>query len=208
MLFFASTTFASSLYGPTGLVTIPKAESLGYKEMSISYDYLVRKSQDLDEWFFKTNLGTFRNWEFGITKKKVIDEGVLLNLKYFVYSSEERLPLTLAMGVENIASKDDTSLYMVASKRLEGGFGLHFGFEAIFEKEILPSVMGGIEYYFSEHLLLVVDTTSVNQNYTLNFGAKQFITDEISLRLFMLDALDINKQGLQYTLGVSFSKFM
>ena len=50
-----SSVFGSaSLYGPTGLVTIPKAESLGYKQMSIAYDYLVKKSEDLDEWFFKT----------------------------------------------------------------------------------------------------------------------------------------------------------
>ena len=59
---YADATF----YGPTGLIAVPTAESLQYKEYNVAVDYAISSQlQDRSQWFYKMNLGTFKNCVLG-----------------------------------------------------------------------------------------------------------------------------------------------
>ena len=155
-----------SLYGPTGLVTIPTAKSLHYKEMSFSYDYFQSVSQDEFSWKYSMNLGTFENLEVGIVGGQEPDEGVFVNVKYFVTDGNERLPLTFAVGFENLTSEFLTDFYLVVSKRLQPDLSLHGGFKAMFSETIDPVVMFGVEYDYNKNFKILADMNGEQTNYT------------------------------------------
>ena len=58
-----------SLYGPTGLIEAPSAESVAYKQISVGIDYSMREINDPNSeqtYYYKFNFGTIENWELGI----------------------------------------------------------------------------------------------------------------------------------------------
>ena len=57
---------SASFSGPTGLVTIPTAEAVKYKELELSYDYALAKKPTDDLWRYRCNLGVFKSVEIGV----------------------------------------------------------------------------------------------------------------------------------------------
>lgn len=204
------TTFAtSSFYGPSGLVTIPTAEAVRYKEYEFAYDYALAKDPKNDLWKYKYNLGMFKRVEVGVVGGNVPEEGMFLNLKYYLTATEERLPLSLAMGLKNLSSKDDSSLYMVASKKLRSDFTAHFGFEALFsEEKVTPVMMGGIEYMLDKNLRLMSDINADKDNYYLNAGIEYYVTKSFTVRVGALDLTNIDPAETRYSVGLSYRKFL
>lgn len=202
--------FASgSFYGPTGLVTIPTAEAVKYKEYEFSYDYALAKNPKNDLWKYKYNLGMFKKVEVGIVGGNVPEEGMFLNLKYYLTATEERLPLSLALGLKNLSSKDDSSLYMVASKKVRRDFTAHFGFEALFnEEKVTPVMMGGIEYMLDKNLRLMSDVNADTENYYLNAGVEYFLTKRLTIKVGALDLTNINPEETLFTIGFSYRKYL
>ena len=202
-------TMASpTINGPTGLVSMPTAESLKYKEFNIAYDQLFGSADSTrDEWFYKLNLGTFKNWEIGVVGGKVPTEGMYLNVKYYLLSDDAELPLAIAIGAENLSSTEKTDVYMVASKKLREDFGLHLGFKAIFDDtEVKPTVMAGINYMVSEQLEILGDINGDGETYLGNVGARYYINPNFSVRTYIIDVGDSN--GTQFSIGASYSKFL
>ena len=70
-----------------------------------------------NHFFYKFNLGSFENWELGILGGSFLDEGVFVNMKYFLMSNQEENPLSIAAGIERLGSKSDLATYLVTSKR-------------------------------------------------------------------------------------------
>ena len=211
-------TAAPSINGPTGLITIPTAESLSYKEFNIGFDYLYSKvNEDNDDWVYKLNLGTFENWEFGVVGGQTPTEGVFLNVKYYLMSDSSTQPLSFAIGSEKLTSDSDTSIYMIASKKIRPDLGFHFGFRAIFgEEELDPSFMTGTNYIISDILEVMADVNGQEDNYTLNLGAQLFILRDLAIRATILDAAqffesdedDVDGIGTQIGLGFTYTKFL
>jgi len=213
----------SSMNGPTGLILIPTAESLKYKEFNISGHYLFSAGNSTaSDYKYKINLGTFQNWEIGTVGGKTPEEGMYLNLKYHLMSNESELPLYIAIGAQNISSSDKTDLYMVASKKIRSDFGLHFGFKAIFGDTIKPYFMAGSNYFVNETLELMADFSPAvsidgpENKYLISLGANYFISPHLSANLSLIDIASSSEimlpdnssiGGMRIAAGLTLSKF-
>lgn len=172
-----------SLNGPTGLISMPTAEILTYKEYNAAYDYQF----DLDEsdeslYYYKVNVGALENTELGFVGGSSPDEGVFLNFKWNLSSDTGRFPLKMALGFENITAKTESDFYIVASKRLSTDVGVHGGFKALFNDNIDVSFMTGLDYSYSEKLLFMSDLTSQDDNlYYINAGVvyQVFVSEDL-----------------------------
>ena len=177
MIFKCAVFADSSVFGPSGLVTMPTAQSLHYKEFNISYDYFSNIDDvDRNSWRYSLNLGTFENLEIGAVGGEIPEEGVFLNVKYFISEGSERLPLTFATGFENLTSKSNSAFYLVVSKTLQPDFHIHGGFKAIFSEELDPMVMAGLNYQFDEKIEFLGDINGEEQTYHINLGSKYQLT--------------------------------
>ena len=212
IMLFASPT----IYGPTGLIEMPSAESISYKQVNVAFDYSLANSSDDQadtaepQFFYKFNLGSFENWELGILGGSFLDEGVFVNMKYFLMSNQEENPLSIAAGVERLGSKDDLATYLVTSKRFNGGLHGHFGFKAYLQDSLFASAMLGVEYFSDEKIAFLADVTGErSEKYVLNAGTKIFIDNDVSLRLYLVDITKSRpaKETL-YTFGLSLSKYI
>ena len=208
----SSTTITAipSLFGTTGLIGIPTAESLKYREMDISYDYVVGKTPELDDWYFRTNLGIFQNLEAGLTKGMVPNEGAFVNLKYFLMSDNSRFPLYIAIGFENLFSGSKTGVYMIATKKLRGGLDAHFGFTAqiVEANKINPSIMGGLNYYLTDSFVLLGDVKGEGESYLVNGGLRLHLNQRICISVSAVDISDVNKKGIGWSVGTTITNFL
>ena len=134
-----------SIVGGIGLIRMPSADVLPPQNISIGVDYNVdntavgTSSASVAQkgiFSYKIDLGTFlgkdKGLELGIVGKtdketNKLKEGVFVNIKYSLSSDDIFETLHLAIGLENLASKDDADAYMVASKYFPDGPGIHFG---------------------------------------------------------------------------------
>jgi len=214
LILYSSILFASpTIYGPTGVIEMPSAESIAYKQVNVAVDYAMNNYDDGEKknnFYYKFNLGSFENWELGILGGSFLDEGVFVNMKYFLMSNQEEHPLSIAAGLERIGSNDDLATYLVTSKRFEGGLHGHFGFKAYFQDSLYASAMIGIEYFSDEKISFLADITGEkNESYVLNGGTKIFIDNDIALRLYLID-ITKNRAAKEtlYTFGLSLSKYI
>lgn len=198
-----------TINGSTGLLTVPSAEALKYKEISVGYDYLFSdRDRDEDAFFYKATLGTFQDWEIGVVGGSEPDEGMFLNVKYYMMSDNSRYPVMVAIGMENLSSEDNTSVYMVASKRFKGGLSGHFGFRALFSDEIDPSIMAGLEYFVNNNIVLITDISGQQQDYAVNSGIDYQLSPEVTIRAAILDIGKVSDEGLRYSMGIVLAKFL
>lgn len=213
-LFTISLNASPTIYGPTGLIEMPTAESVAYKQVNLAVDYSVNNNSDEDngenEFYYKFNLGSFENWELGVLGGSFIDEGVFVNMKYFLMSNQEENPLSIAAGFERIGSNTDLATYLVASKRIEGGIHMHFGFKAFLQDGLSAVAMFGGEYFTDEKMAVLLDITGEkDEAYVLNSGVRFLVDNDVSLRVYLIDLTKSRaaKETL-YTFGMSVSKFM
>lgn len=199
----------STIHGPTGLITIPTAEALQYKQYNMGYDYVLGEQPKDDEWFFKANLGTFKSCEIGIVAGKVPTEGAFVNIKYYLMSDAERYPLSIAIGCEDLFSKESTSLYMVASKKFSSGLQVHLGFKGVFQtSEMVPYVMGGADYWINNTVSVLGDFSGEHKLYSVNLGVRYLINEDVNLSVSILDVGSALHTSPQYAFGLSFAKFL
>lgn len=156
-------TQTPSVVGGIGLIRMPTADVLPPQNISIGIDYNVENTsqatssasaQQKGVFSYKIDLGTFLGREKGLelgivgrTDKETskLKEGVFVNIKYSLSSEDVFETLHLAIGLENLASQNDTDAYMVASKYFQGGPGIHFGTMFDFPKsKFRPLGMFGI----------------------------------------------------------------
>ncbi len=199
----------STLYGTSGLIAMPPAQSLEYKKMHTAYDYQFQNDNSDDGTsFYKVNVGTYDNLELGFVGGTIPTEGVFVNAKYFVMSDSEAYPTSLAIGLQNMGSKHNSSIYLVASKVFEQGLEGHFGFKATFDEKIDTSAMLGLEYFFSDQVSVLMDYTGLDNLYALNLGARIYLNEFIGVRLYVMDITTAREADeALVSLGLSFSRF-
>ena len=121
----ASASFASvntpTITGATGLIKMPTADVLGPKDFNVAVDYVFdgtsastgTLSDIQGTWQYKASMGSFmghtKGMELGFVGRTEKDnnrfkEGVFINMKYSLASSEDPDALKLAIGVENLTS--------------------------------------------------------------------------------------------------------
>ena len=197
-----------TIQGPSGLITVPTAESLKYKEFNFAIDSILNEDDKSQSLYYKVNLGTFQNWELGFVGGKTPTEGVFINAKYYLLSDNSRFPLSIAIGLQNLASKSLTDVYMVVSKRFKGGFIGHFGFNANFaNKDVDPSIMGGLEYLLNEYISIIGDIDGKRQTYVANAGIALYLTESFVIRGAVLDVGN-NNDTRDISVGLSYTQFL
>jgi len=185
------------LSGTSGLTRIPDAYVLPYKNWNMSFDYgtLYSGTTQQQTFNYKANIGAFHNFELGIvggldSSTQQMRDGLYLNMKYSPNLGDGTDPLFLAIGAENLASKTQTDLYMVATKPFKQGPSLTFGFMADFPNgKFRPLGMAGIEVPLSPvHIL--ADMLAGESVFQLNGGLRFFVTQD-----FVVEGRAINVLG-------------
>jgi hypothetical protein len=190
-----------ALNGPSGVIRIPSADVIPYKNFNIAADFgatfLPTLSSGESTVYYKMNLGTFHGVEIGIvggTQKdsSELREGVFVNMKLSLATDEDTYPLRLAIGVENLFSHTDTDVYMVATKYFKQGPRLTFGFMADFpEQRFRPLGLAGIEVPLgSDNLFLASDLLAGETLFQVNTGARFYFTPIFSLNFSVLNIFD------------------
>lgn len=210
-----------TLNGPTGLVRIPDAQVVPYKNWNIGLDYGASypngSNSSIPALLYKANMGTFNGFELGLVggydaTGTVIREGVFINLKYAPSIGDGSDPLLLAMGVENLASHTQTALYMVATKPFKQGPSLSFGFMGDFpgNNRFRPLGMAGLDVPIGGGLHILGDLFAGETVFQVNAGVRYFV-----LPTFAIDGRAINltgpnntqasKDSKQYLVGISWA---
>lgn len=207
---------APSLNGPTGVVRIPSADVIPYKNFNLAADYgrtLSSSGSGESAVYYKMNLGTFHGVEVGIiggTENNTSEfrDGVYVNLKLSLSTGEEPYPMLLAIGTENLFSKNQTDVYMVATKFLKQGPKLTFGFMADFpNSKFRPLGMLGVEAPIADTFFLTSDLMAGETLFQVNAGARFYFTPIFSVNFSALNILDggVTKDPRTALLGFSWA---
>lgn len=188
---YGFTAFPSpTINGATGLVRVPSADILPYKNYSIAFDYGTNSMAQRESLYYKVNLGTFQNVEMGVVggynqtnTSSTVREGVFVNMKLSLSTDDSTYPLLLAMGAENLASYTQSDVYMVATKYMRQGFKLTFGFLADFPaNRFRPMGVAGIEFpMMGNHLVLVADGMAGESISQVNGGIRIYLLPYLSI---------------------------
>jgi hypothetical protein len=191
---------ATAVNGPTGLVRIPSADVLPYKNFNVGMDYGARWTTNSVSTegviCYKMNLGSFHGVELGVVggteqTSGQLREGVYVNMKLSLSSGEEQYPMLLAIGVENLFSRTLTDVYMVATKYFKQGPKATFGFSADFpNNKFRPLGMAGVEFPLADTLFLLADGMIGESLSQLNAGARFYFTPIFAVSLSGLNVLD------------------
>ncbi len=194
----------TTLGGSTGLITMPTAEALKYRELNIGFDYT--RTGDKDQSLYKVNVGALKNMELGFVGGSYPEEGVFINGKYYLTDSE-RFPVQLACGFQNLTAKAESQMYLVASKLFQG-FSLHGGARADFATDgIAVLLMVGGEYFLNTQTSLMAECIGVKQTFQVNVGIGWEITPILALKASALD-IGNEKNAVPLSVGLVLSKFL
>ena len=209
---------APAINGPSGVVRIPSADVIPYKNFNIGADFgatfLPTVSSNESTVFYKMNLGTFHGVELGVVggtepNSSKLREGVFVNMKLSLSTGEEPYPMLLAIGVENLFSYSMTDVYMVATKYFKQGPRMTFGFMADFpNNKFRPLGMAGIEVpvggdsFFINSDLLAGETL-----FQVNAGSRIYFTPIFCLNVSGLNIFDNPdaKDGRSALIGFSWA---
>lgn len=223
-ILFTSLVHASPTFnGPTGLIMMPTAEGLRYKEFNTGFNYvppflkivednegnIIQEKDNHGILSYYGNLGTFEGMELGFSGRGG-REGVFVNLKYYLISDNSENPLTMAVGIQNLSSFYETGVYMVASKQLNMNLGLHMGFLGrFFAGTSDTNMMFGIKYFLNENFALLIDTVGERNVYGWNAGIQMQLGEEMILHMSGLNLLNpVDRKNSVFTAGISYTGFM
>ena len=168
---------APSLYGPTGLLVIPTADTLAQQSWNAHVHAVDTGGATLTT--FGANFGIAKQLELGVTgfHVKGIGTKALFNAKYAVLMESAKVP-GIAVGGVDLASQipgSDPGVYVVASKSLSSLIGgpltkynlrghIGYGANNIFNDD----VFGGIDLQVTPKVQAMVEWL----NGTLYFGGR------------------------------------
>ncbi|MBH37690.1 hypothetical protein CL658_01520 [bacterium] len=212
IVFLSSYSMAlPSINGTTGLITMPTADILKYREYNVAIDYnLNLDTRNPSEYYYKINVGALENTEVGFVGGSNPSEGVFINFKWHLSSNTGRFPLLMAIGFENLTSTHNSDFYIVSSKKIRSDLGLHGGFKALFKEKVVPGFMAGIDYAYNESLLIFGDLTNTGDNYyTVNVSTLYKLsmgesTDDLYLRASIQNLFGSGNDDTYFNLGICY----
>lgn len=187
------TTPTPTITGSTGLIRMPTADVLPYKNVNFGLDIGQNLVTSKTAILYKMNLGTFQGLELGFVgmdnSQGMLKEGVFINMKYSLSTDSSPYPLFLAIGVENLSSYNQSDVYMVATKYLKDGPKLHFGFLGDFPGDkFRPLGMIGFEFpIFYENMYLQSDIFGGEKVFECNVGIKWYTSETITWNISFIN---------------------
>lgn len=202
--------------GETGLVRIPSADIVPYKNFNIGANFgtkITSASASVSSAAYMMNIGIFNGMELGIVGGTEQDtnqlrDGVYVNSKLSLSSGDEPYPMHLAIGVENLFSRTQTDVYMVATKHFKQGYKLTFGFMGDFpESRFRPLGMLGVETNLGSTFFIAGDMLLGETLSQVNAGLKMYFTPVFSLNVYGLNLLNstVCKDNRSALLGFSWA---
>lgn len=199
-----------SLRGTNGLINMPAASSIKYKEFDLGFNWelLQTSSSSKHQLHYLANLGIFEGVEMGIVGD-TSKEGSFINIKYFMMSDKSQYPLSLAVGAMNITSHSNTDLYLVMSKKFPNNLAAHFGFKSnILASQIKADVMFGMEMFLSQYVTIIGDIIGEMDVWNVSAGARIKLFDDILFNLYLEDVAGATTSKTTFTFGFTFHSLM
>ncbi|MFH1387184.1 MAG: hypothetical protein ABIH50_05925 [bacterium] len=191
---------SQAINGPTGLIRIPSADIIEYKNFNVggSFGQSMPDGGATGESMvsYNMNIGAFHGLELGVVggtdkNTKQMREGVFVNMKLSLSSGDDTYPLLLALGTENLFSYTQTDVYMVATKYFKQGPKATFGFMADFpNNRFRPMGIAGVEFPLADTFFLLADMMAGETLFQVNAGAKIYFTPIFSLTLSGINLLN------------------
>jgi hypothetical protein len=178
---------APNLYGPTGLLVIPTADTLAQQSWNAHVHAVDTGSATLST--FGANYGVIKQLEVGVSgfHVKGIGTKALLNAKYAVLMESGKMP-GIAVGGLDIASQvgADPGVYVVASKSLSSLLGgpltkynlrghVGYGAKSVFNDD----VFGGLDMQVTPKVQAMVEWLNGNLYFGGRVGLGQGIRAEL-----------------------------
>jgi len=193
-----------NVIGSTGVVRIPSADVIPYKNIDFGLDWGSNISNDKFSLLYKFSLGIYQGMELGCVgmddRMGAMQEGVFVNMKYSLATDTSPYPLLLAIGVENLASFTRCDVYMMATKYFQNGSRLHFGFMGDFpgltNSKFRPLGAFGFDCPFiSDRVYFLTDMLAGESVSELNLGFRWYATDTVALNISGLNVLADDKRA-------------
>lgn len=197
-----------SLYGTSGLIVMPTADSLRYKEYNVGFAYYNSQGGTQSYKYF-SSLGTFNGVELGFIGD-TSQEGVFINAKYYMLSDRSENPLAIAFGATNISSFSLTEMFLVVSKKMQSDISLHFGFTAnVNNSAMTPQIMFGGECHAIQDVIILSELMGSGSDWTLNIGVRYFFSEGLVINGYWTDLMDnSSRQNNVLSVGLSFIEFL
>ncbi|MCX5725968.1 MAG: hypothetical protein NT030_02085 [Candidatus Saganbacteria bacterium] len=192
-----------TIVGSTGLVRVPTADVIPYKNFNLGLEFGTNLEEGKSSLFYKMNMGTFHGLELGIVggtnqSDDAIREGVFVNMKYSLSTDSGPHPLLLAIGIENLSSKTQTDVYMLATKYFEGGPKFTFGFMGDFPGDkFRPLGLVGLGFPVFQNIVVMGDILAGEVLFQFNAGMRYYFTPIFALSVNALNVFEneTNPQG-------------
>ncbi|MDD4527626.1 MAG: hypothetical protein PHF25_06280 [Candidatus Margulisbacteria bacterium] len=189
-----------SMAGTNGLIHMPAAVAVQYKEYDLGVNFQNSQTAKTGQYF--ANLGILDGFELGFIGNTQ-QEGVFVNVKYYMLSDKSEYPLGLATGITGLTSYSNTNLYMVVSKAFPNKLSGHFGFRSnLNSATIKAEVMFGVEMKMGEQLNFVSDIIGSDTAWDLSAGLRIKLSEDLMLNGYLEDIL--NSNDAKFTLGFSY----
>ena len=206
LLILSMANSAPSTLGTNGLINMPVAMSIKYKEFDVGINWKTIQNinnQNRFQMNYFANMGIFDGIEFGFIGTN-IQEGVFLNLKYFMMSDKSTYPLALAAGINNISSRARSDLYLVLSKSFPNNLNGHFGFGSnIMATTIKANVMFGIDILMNKYMTILADLMGSESSWNLSAGLRIKLAEDMLLNAYIEDIGNSTPDKATFTLGFS-----
>lgn len=189
-----------SITGSTGVIRMPSADVIPYKNVCVGVDFGPIAFVDKWKLLYKMNLGTFQGMELGAVgeddQQGGVKEGVYINMKYSLSTDNSPYPLLLAIGVENLTSKTMSDVYMMATKYISNGSRFHFGFVGDFiNNDLIDSKfrpLGALGYdspMIGDRIYGLIDMFAGEHVFQLDLGMRWYINDTMAINLSGINIL-------------------
>jgi hypothetical protein len=192
---------APSLLGPTGLLLIPTAETLGATQFNLGLSG-IRADEGPDQSILYGNVGLLPEFELGFTREKPQNAGAetLLNAKVRLL----RPPLgklSLAAGMMDISNQIDRTPYLVLSHTLGAGLVRGVGPVELLQIHLgvgggrLDGLFGGVSLTINHRLQVMAEYDSEH----VNIGARIPLALKLDATLAALDGFEELAAGLSFS---------
>jgi hypothetical protein len=178
-----------SMMGTTGLIMMPSADVIPYKNVSLGLDLGSNNITDKFTVLYKMNLGTFQGMELGAVGSDDgqgnIKDGVYINLKYSLATDTSPYPMLFAIGCENLTAANKSDVYMIATKYTPNGYRLHFGFLGDFPgNRFRPLGALGFDAPLAiERTYLLTEIFAGEHVFQWDLGLRYYVSESIALNL-------------------------
>lgn len=190
-----------TLQGTTGLIRMPSADVIPYKNFDFGMDLGPVAFTDRWTLLYKMSLGTFQGMELGAVgtddQQGGLKEGVFINMKYSLATDTSPYPLLLAIGCENLTSKTLSDVYMVATRYLQNGSRIHFGFigdfvstEAMQSKFRPVGALGFDTPVLWDNMYGIIEMFAGDTVFQLDLGARWYVNETFAVNLSAVNILE------------------